>query len=467
LTSGVDRRVALIVVTLSSFLTSSTLSAVNIALPSIGRDLGLSAVVLGWIPTIYSIATAICLLPMGRVADIVGRKRVFVLGIAIFGIASFFLALSPSAGALLGLRVCQGIGGSMIFSTGTAILTSIYPADEKGRVLGITTAAVYVGLSVGPTLGGILTEQLGWRSVFLVNTPLAAAIILLVFWRLRGEWAEARGDTFDMTGTVIYGVALLAILYGFSSLPEVSSALLIVVGLAAFGLFVWWEKRTPSPLLDIGLFTGNLTFALSNLAALINYSATAATSFLLSLYLQQIRGFDPEVAGLILIAQPIVQAVFSPLTGHLSDTIEPRILASAGMALTALSLFIFATLDPATPIVVVILVLMLLGLGFGLFSSPNTNAVMSAVDRRSYGIASATLSTMRTLGNCFSIGTTVVVFAVLIGHVEITPDAYPALMTSTRLIFSIFAVLCVLGVVASLARGNLHEAKPSLTVKEL
>ncbi len=452
-----DRTTALIILTIASFLTPFTASAVNIALPSIAAEFNLDAVTLGWVSTAYLLATAIVLVPAGRWADIHGRKLVFLAGAVVFGLTSFLIALAPTAAILIALRVLQGAGGAMISATAVAILIAVYPPQEKGRVLGINTAAVYVGLSLGPTIGGILTQQFGWHSVFLVMVPLAILVIFLTLWKLPGEWAEARGDTFDLLGSILYGLSLLAIMYGFTVLPDGLGAALITFGVVGFVAFAGWEGRVKSPVLDLRIFRNNTVFTYSNMAALINYSATSASGFLLSLYLQQIRGLQPETAGLLLIAQPVVQAIFSPTAGHMSDSVEPRLLASAGMAMTAAGLFLFALLSPTTPLILVVLVLMLLGLGFGLFSSPNTNAVMSSVDRKRYGIASATLSTMRTVGQTMSIGIAVLIFALIIGHVAISPTVYPQLMSSIKITFLIFGVLCLVGIYFSLSRGKLHE----------
>ncbi len=451
-----DRRYALIIMTLASFITPFMGSSVNIALPAIGRAFSLDAVTLGWIATSYLLASAIMLVPAGRLADIHGRKRVFAIGSAVFALASLAIGLAPTAPILLAARVVQGIGSAMVFGTSAAILISAYPPSEKGRVLGINVAAVYTGQSVGPTLGGLLTRYLGWRSIFLLAAPLSFLVLVLTIKKLRGEWAEARGESFDIVGSVMYGLALLCVIYGFSSLPGALGLALIAGGLAGFVVFVVWENRTLSPVLNMHLFRTNMVFTLSNVAALINYCANAATGFLLSLYLQQIRGLPPQMAGLVLIGQPVVQAVFSPLTGRLSDTVEPRILASAGMGCAAVGLFLFATLTPQTPLVFVLAVLMLLGLGFALFSSPNTNAVMSSVEKRQYGVASATLSTMRVVGQTLSIGIVMLAFALYIGHVEIGPENLSALMTSTRVLFSGFGILCVVGILCSLARGKVH-----------
>ena len=188
------KRSALLIATFSSFLTPFMVSSINIALPAIGSEFQMSAVLMSWVPTSYILAAAMFLVPFGRLADIHGRKRVFAYGMWIFTLSSLALAFSPSAAVLITLRVLQGFGSAMIFGTGMAILTSVFPAAERGRVLGINVAAVYLGLSLGPVFGGFLTHQFGWRSIFLVNVPLGLFVIYLVVAKLNREWAEAQGE---------------------------------------------------------------------------------------------------------------------------------------------------------------------------------------------------------------------------------------------------------------------------------
>ncbi len=458
--TGVDtvqsRRAALLVTTIGSSLTPFMGSSIAIALPSIGHDLAMDAISLGWVATAYILAAVMFLVPFGRIADIYGRKKIFTFGILTYTIGSILSAISTSATMLISVRVLQGIGGAMIFSTGVAILTSIFPPQERGRVLGINAAAVYTGLSVGPFVGGLLTQHLGWRSIFWLNVPLGLLIIALIYWKLRGEWAEAKGEKFDIFGSMIYGLMLIAIMYGFTLLPGLPGALLILAGALGIIAFIKWENRVEHPVLHIDLFRNNRVFTLSNVAALINYSATFAVSFLLSLYLQYIKGLPPQKAGLILVAAPVMQAIFSPLSGRLSDKIEPRIVSSAGMGLTVIGLILFIFLDETTSLWLIIAGLIILGLGFAIFASPNTNAVMSSVNKRFYGVASATLATMRQLGMMFSMGMVMMIFALYIGHVQITPEYYPAFLSSVNTAFTISAVLCFGGIFASLARGKVR-----------
>jgi EmrB/QacA subfamily drug resistance transporter len=446
--------VALFVASMASFLTPFVGSSLNVALPSIGKEFALNAIALDWTVTSYLLAAAIFLVPFGRLADIKGRKRIFTYGIIIDAVASILAAFSPSGMLLISFRALQGIGGAMIFGTGVAIVTSVFPLAERGKALGINVAAVYVGLSLGPPIGGFLTGQFGWRSIFGLDVLLGLVIIIAVFWRLKEEWAEAKGEKFDTIGAAIYGIALLLLMYGFSLVPELLGLVLVAVGIVGLAIFIVWQNRVTSPLLNMGLFRGSTVFTMSNLAALINYCATFAVSFLLSLYLQYIKGFNPESAGLILLSQPIVMAVLSPIAGRLSDRIEPRLIASIGMALTTVGLALLIFLKQDTQLSFIFLSLIILGLGFGFFSSPNTNAVMSSVEKRFFGVASGTLATMRLIGQMLSLGTVLIMFALYIGRVQITPENYPMFLASSKSAFIVFTVLCFGGIFASLARGK-------------
>jgi len=450
------QRTALLVTTLSSLLTPMMASAVNIAMPAIARDFAMDAVSLSWVASAYLLAAAIFLLPFGRLADIVGRKRIFKIGTVVFAAASLLAGWSAEANAFLFARLVQGIGAAMIFGTGIAILTSVFPPHRRGWVLGINVAATYTGLSLGPFIGGLLTQYLGWRSVFLLNVPLGALILAAIWLKMPQEWADSRGEPFDWKGSLVYLLMLTAFMLGFTWLPRWSGLVLLVAAAGVAPLFVSWEIRHAHPIFQFRLIRGNSVFAFSNLAALVNYSATFAITFLLSLYLQYIKGFTPRAAGLVLIAQPVVMAVFSPLAGRLSDRMEPRLVASAGMGLSAAGLFLFVWLNSQSGLWYIVPALMLVGFGFALFSSPNTNAVMGSVEKKYYGVASATLGTMRMVGQMLSMAIATLVFSLFIGRVRITPAGYPLFLTSMRVSFLIFFVLCGCGVFLSLARGRMR-----------
>jgi MFS family permease len=339
----------------------------------------------------------------------------------------------------------------MIFVTGLAIITSVYPPQERGKAIGINIATVYIALALGPVLGGIMTQFLGWRSLFWAMIPLGLLILTLTYWKLKEEWAECRGEKFDIKGSIFYSIVLIMVMYGFSTLPNLTGIILVVAGIIGFIGFLMYELKLESPVLNVRLFK-NRTFAFSNLAALINYSATFAVTFLLSLYLQYIKALDPLSAGVILVAQPVMMAIFAPIAGRLSDRFVPQKLAAFGMFLSTVGLFIFAFVNEQTSIAFITVGLIIIGTGFGFFSSPNTNAIMGSVERRFYGVASAMVSTMRLLGQTFSMGLALMVFAIFIGNVQITPLQYPELLNSIHIVFIICTILCFIGIFAALKR---------------
>ena len=446
--------VALVVASIASFFTPFMGTSVNLALPAIGANFGADAILLNWVVNGFLLAAAIFAVPFGRICDIHGRKKIFTYGIILFTVASFLCALAPSTLSLIVFRVFQGIGSAMIFVTGLAILTSVFPPHERGKAIGINVAAVYVGLSLGPVLGGILINYLGWRSLFFLMIPFGILVVILVFWKLKGEWIECAGEKFDKLGSILYSIGLLFVMYGFSDLPNLLGIVILVLGVMGLLVFVRWELKVDSPVFNVRLFSQNTTFSFSSVAALINYMATFAVTLLLSYYLQYLRGMDAQSAGFILVAQPVLMAIVAPLAGRMSDRYDARIIATTGMALVTLGLFGFVFLNNETSIIFIILSLAILGLGFGLFSSPNTNVIMGSVQRKFYGVASATVSTMRLIGQTMSIGIATLIFALIIGRVQITPEQYPSLLNSIHICFVVFTIICIVGIYASWKRGD-------------
>jgi EmrB/QacA subfamily drug resistance transporter len=444
----------LIIATCASFMTPFMGSAVYVALPTIGKDLGADAVQISWISLAYLLAAAMFLVPFGRISDIYGRKKIFTCGMALFVVTALLSSIAPSIYFLIAVRALEGIGGAMIFGTGVAMLSSVF-IEDRGKALGINVASVYTGLTLGPFVGGIITQQFGWRVLFLSIIPLGLWVVILAT-RLKQEWAEAEGETFDFAGSVFYCISLLLIMVALSFLPSLKG--FAILGFGAIGIiyFIRYEFKIESPVLDMGLFK-NKGFALSSLSALIMYCATFAVGFLLSLYLQYIKGLSPQKAGTVLIAQPIMMALFSPLFGRLSDKIEPRILATTGLILSNVGLVIFAFLNHDTTIPYLILGLLFIGFGFAVFSSPNMNAIMSSVENKYLGVAGSTLATVRLLGQMFSMGTAMLVFNLIIGRVEIIPKYYPLFLRSVKLAFIIFSILCFVGIFVSLSRGKIRS----------
>lgn len=460
----ISKKSVLLVTTFAAFLTPFLGSAINLALPAIGKDLNANAIELGWVISSFILTSAIFLLPFGKSADIIGRKKVFSLGIFLFTCSTLLIVFSHSIKALIILRVFQGLSSAMIFGTSLAIITSVFEPGVRGRAMGINITATYLGLSCGPVIGGILTQYLGWRSIFAFLVPFGIVALILIKRRIKTEWADASGDRFDWKGAAVYGATLFSLMFGFSRLPSLTGWIFLSTGFIAAVVFLLVEKGTRNPVFDISLIMHNRVFAFSGLAALINYSATSATGFFISLYLQYLKGLDARTAGLIMISQPVAMTLLSPLAGRLSDRKNPGIIASTGMGLTALGLILLCFINEATPGYLIILLLLLMGIGFGLFSSPNSNAIMSSVGKRHLGVASGVVGTMRMVGQMMSMGIAMMLIALYIGRQKISPETFPGLMKAMRSGFLIFSALSVAGIFASLARNKkLNDIKNSTT----
>ncbi len=445
------RGMILLVATLGGFLVTFMASSVNIALPLIGAEFQASAVMLSWISMSMILVSGALLLPVGRLADTYGRVRFFILSNVLLTVALFASGFAPSAGFLLAMRALTGFCLAIGSVTSTTLVILAYPVETRGRALGLNVGGVYLGLTVGPVLGGLIVHNLGWRSLFLVVGAAALIDVILPLWKLRQvEWREPKTGKFDLPGSVLYAVSLVLLLLGFSRLPGLSGIVLVPVSIVGLALFLWWENKAADPLLPVSLLRRNRVFGFTNAAVLVNYAATSAMVFLMSLYLQYNRGLNAQTAGFVLVTGTFVQALASPWAGRLCDRLPARYVASTGMGFCVLGLLALVFLGDQTPYWYVILALCALGFGFGLFSTPATHIVMGSVDKRWLGVASATIAAVRQAGMSLSTGVAALLLAVLVGRKAIKPEDYPALLTSVRLTFLIFTALCVVGVAASL-----------------
>ncbi len=446
------------IVAITSFMATFLISSVNIALPAIEQSFGLNAVMLSWVLTSFLLSTAMFLLPAGRWADLSGVRRLFKTGVIIFTLSSVACALSPSGNSLILSRFIQGLGGALCSATGPALLVSSFPANMRGRVLGISVSAVYVGLASGPFVGGFLTQYLGWRSLFYVAVGFGAVTTLIAFLYLGSDSPTGyQGKRPKLAGTFFYMLGLTALVYGSGKIPDLIGW--ILMGSGILGLVVFWiiESKSSFAVIETRLFSQNRLFAFSNLAALINYSATFAIVFLLSLYLQKIQELNPRDAGMILIAQPLTMAIFSPMAGKWSDRVQPRILASLGMGMCTVGLICFAFLQETTPIWIILIVLFWVGLGFALFSSPNMNTIMGSVNKSQLGLASGSAATMRVVGQIVSMTIATVYISLLFGAIPIEQTSNTAFMQLIKWGFITFSLIGGTGVYFSLARGSLQR----------
>jgi EmrB/QacA subfamily drug resistance transporter len=442
------------VVAVTAFMSTFLISTINVALPAIEKSFDLSAVQLSWVLTAFLLSTAMFLLPVGRWGDLSGIRRLFKIGMVIFTVSSLLCAFAISGFWLIVFRFIQGIGAAFASTTGPAILVAAFLPKYRGRVIGISVSAVYLGLAFGPFAGGLLTQYFGWRSIFFVSTALGIIATVISFAFL-GKDEAYKGASIkpDLSGTFLYMAGLVLMVYGSSRIPGTSGWLMLVGGALMLVFFWMYERKVAFPVFNTELFTQNRLFAFSNLAALINYSATFAIVFLLSLFLQKIRGLSPLDAGSILIAQPVIMAVFSPLAGKLSDRIQPRYIATAGMAMCSLGLIAFAFITASTPVWIIIAILVWVGFGFAMFSSPNMSTIMSSVDKSHLGLASGSAATMRVVGQIVSMTIATLIFALMFGSeaIETIPDQ--TFQIAVQLGFICFSIISLSGIYFSYQRG--------------
>lgn len=451
---GADYRMVMLVVCLSAGLVPLMGSALNLALPYINAEFSLNARAAGWIATSYMLSTAIFQIPCARLADMVGRKRVYISGMAVFFLFSVLSGLAGSGGELIAYRALSGIGSAMIFSSNVAILTSAVPPEKRGWALGMNSASVYFSLAAGPFIGGFITQAFGWHGIFFMAAGLSLCLMVAAIMIVKDNWRSEKVRRFDYAGAVIYATGLSTLIYGFSRLPQAAGIALTVAGGAILWFFVYYERRAAEPLLDIKVFFINKIFRHGTLSALINYSATTSIAFMLSLYLQYVRGLTPTQAGSVLVGQSLVMALVSLGAGRMSDLMAPRKLAASGMLIIAVGLVMLCFITATTSFYYIIGVLIVIGFGFGVFSSPNMNIIMSSVGKEDYGLASAATGTFRLVGQAFSMGLAMMAISIVIGSVQLSPDVHEGLIKSLRITFMVSSALCLYGIYSSSVRNK-------------
>lgn len=444
----------------TAFLTTFIGSALNLSIPGIEAEFNTNAVTVGWVVTVYTMSAAAFSVPFGKLADLIGRKKILLGGVIGFTLLSIACTFATTIYMLIGIRFLQGVSAACLFATNNAILISVYPGNRRGEMLGISVTATYIGLSIGPVVGGILNSNFGWRSIFYVSGLIAVfAIYFAVTGAPKDIKSEEKQKT-DVLGNLLYVIMITVFLFGFSNIADgIMGKVLTAAGAALLVIFGVYENRIDNPVIKTSMFTKDIVFTLSNIAALLNYAATFAVTYLVSIYLQVVMDFPSQKAGLVLIAMPLMQALLSTKSGKLSDTIAPYKLASLGMAFCVVGLGAFAMLGTETSLPFVVGALLVMGIGFGLFSSPNTNSIMSRVSKTDYAVANSIVSTMRNVGQSFSMALVSIIVSVRLGDKALSETTPEVLVGTIKICFVVFLVLCVIGTVISMKRGAKNTQK--------
>ena len=442
------KNLILLVCTILSFFTVFAVNAVMVVIPSIAAEFHMSNIVQNWVSIIFFLVVAVLSVPAGQISGKYGLKKVTILSIILFIVISIVNVYVTSSDQFLASRLILGISLSFINVTSMAMVVSAFEPHERGKALGIIITGVYIGLSLSPVLGGVLNYQLGWRSVILFGVPFLLVILILLLTKIDDEWITFDNIPIDLKGSVVYAIGMVFFIYGFTILNELLGVILTILGVVFLIIFALIELKQTHPVFDVRFFK-NRQFLSSNFASLCAYLATFAVTTILNYHLQYIKGLDSQTTGIILLVAPLCQVILAPIAGRLSDRYVPQILAACGMALGTISLILFSFLNYQTSLEFLIISMIVYGVGFGLFSPPNTNVIMGSVPPKDTSIASAAVSTMRTVGQAMSIGILTLVFAFVMGDVPIVEEYYPLLISSCQITCLICVVLCIASVFAS------------------
>nr|WP_264363515.1 MFS transporter [Aliiglaciecola lipolytica] len=442
------------VVCLGSFIGPLGMAAVNVAIPNLAADLHANAKMVSWLPTIFLLSSVIFMLPFGKLADNYGRKRIYATGLSLYAFSSLLCGFGQDVEWVLLWRFVQGAASAMIFGTGVAILTSVTPSQKRGAALGLAAACVYIGLTLAPVIGGYLTETWSWRAVFLFPVPLITVLLILIKFGLKGEWKNDEVASFDWRGSCIFAISSTSLVFGFSHLPSLYGVCLLLLSVATMVLFVIHQSRHKSPLIRVQMFRESRVFSMSLGTSFLMYGSNFPLAFLLSLYLQVVQGYSPAQAGQILLIQAFSMVFLAPLSGRLSDKIQPRFLATIGCGIVACGFLVLSQMTNNTDATYIGVSLLLIGIGFGLFSSPNNNAIMGSVQERELGVASASLNLARMIGNLFGMSIVNLLVHYYLGDNKIVAEQTPALMKTLSFAFHISLMSVILATILSAIRGK-------------
>ena len=454
---GLDRKWwVLIAVGTGTFMSALDTSVVNIILPTLRQDFNSQIATVEWVVIIYLLLVSGLLPSFGRLGDLRGHKPVYLAGFMAFIGSSILCSLAPSVEALIIFRGVQALGAAMLSANSPAILTKSFPESQRGKALGLQATMTYLGLTVGPSLGGWLTQQVSWRAVFYINIPVGLLALLLSVIAIPSRAPEEKTARFDFPGALVFMGGLITLLLGLNKGEEwgwTSPAVLSLVIAAAFllSVFVLIERRVASPMLDLGLFKRRI-FSASVASAIINYIGVYSILFLMPFYLINGRGLNPAQAGILLTAEPIIMAIVAPISGAISDKIGARLPSTVGMSILTVGLFMLSRLGPNAPLPIVALVLAIAGLGIGIFISPNTSALLGAAPGFRRGIASGILATARNVGMVLGIGLAGAIFTTVLAHG--TSRDPSALFQATQVSFMAASGVTLMGIITSAARGN-------------
>ena len=432
---------------IGSFTMAYASNGLSVILPTLASYFHISNILENWIVYIYLLVLSVAGVPLAKICGRYGLKSSFKLGLIIFSLGSLISMLSFDVVVMIMGRILQAIGATMTFVTNVSMITAEIPVNNRGRALGINVTGVYLGITISPTISGILVQNLSWRFVFLI-TILLAMISYCLLCKIVDEW-KLEEASLDKIGSVIYVFGIGLLLYGFTILNTNIGVALVVTSLILLAIFVRYELKRENPVYEMRLFK-NINYTTSNIVALIAYLSTYVVSYVLNYHFQYIMALDAQTSGLILISTPVMMLLIAAQAGKLSDRINPAILQLLGVTLITIAIALISQISYTTPIYMIVIAMIIQGIGHGFFSTPNNNIILSSVDnKKDIPTASASVATVRNLGQSFSLGILTVTFAFIMGNVEIQPSNYDLLVQSNQTTMLIITALSILAIVLS------------------
>ena len=449
-----ERSMVLLACCFAGFITPLLSTMMNLSLVNIGQEFGAGSHQLAYVNTAFLLSSVVFMVPMAKVGDIVGKKRIFMTGVAVIAVTCLVAPFSPDFWFLIACRAVMGLGSACIVTTSVSMITDVFPHENRGGAIGLQTMCVYIGLAAGPVVGGLLNDAFGWHSLFYIIVPIAVVAVVCMM-AFRSEIRPDEGGRFDSKGSVLYGIAIVLSMGGMINLPETWAYAMLVVGVLFLAVFVWSQLRTPHHLLNVRLFKGRV-FSGSCLATFMNYASSYSISYFLALYLQSIGNLTATEAGMLMLVQPAIQAVLTPYFGRLSDRLaDKRVLPTVGLVISAFGIATILTYGVGTPLSTVVVTQIIIVIGFSMFSAPNTSIIMGSVDPREPGEASAMVAVMRQTGMMVSMGIAMLFISVIMGSADnLSPETYDSFITVMRCSFGVCVAMCIVGAVVSLFRGK-------------
>lgn len=440
-------------VLIASFITSfSTLFLLNgssLATPSIGREFLMNNVTQNWVITIVSIAIAATTIPAGQICSKYGCKKIFAAGGVIFLIGLILCCTSLSSNMFIASSAVMGIGYSLYLVAETAIIALAIDQADRGKSFGMVIVGSYLGCIAAPLIGGFLITNFGWRTLYYVVMPLVILCIFITITKINTEWVTNENEKMDMVGCLLYVLGIILFVYGFSDLLSFTGKISIAMGIIVLVIFGIYEYKTDLPVFKIRLFE-NKTFASYNLTGFFEFFAIAVFDVAFNYYFQYVKGWDPQMTGMILIISPLILALMSPISGRLSDRYHPQKIATIGLFVMLVSIVSLIFLKVGTPVYFVAGAMALIAFGTSLFSVPNTNAVMSSVDDEHAPYASATELTLKSCGQTLSYGLLTLTCSFVMGALPLSTEYAGLFVNSMNIIAMVCTFLCLIAIAFSI-----------------